>query len=307
MIMNVGVIGVGSMGKNHARIYSELKGVDNLFLFDINKKSLEQISKMTNGIPCKNIDDLLSSCDAVSICVPTEFHNPTVKIAIANNTPFLVEKPFCSDYKEGNEIIEMLPNHLVAGVGHIERFNPIVSEIKQIIKKPIYIDVKRHNPTSSRIHGTSVVDDLMIHDIDIIFNVIFNGYKYNIFSVCEDDVCTATIRFGSIPVNISASRKSSKKIRSIYIEEEDMTIEGDFMSQEIYVYKKPEIYDLRNERYIQENIVEKVVVNRVEPLRLELITFLRCIEEHREFPITLEDGLFNLYISEFIKNGGNLG
>ncbi len=305
--MDVGVIGVGSMGKNHARIYSELKGVENVFIFDTNKKSMENISKITGAIPCKNLDEILESSDAISICVPTEFHYPTVKVAIANNIPFLVEKPLCFDYREGNEIVEMLPNHLVSGVGHIERFNPIVSEMIRIMKKPLYIDINRHNPTSSRIHGTSIVDDLMIHDIDIIFNVFFDGFtKYNIYSICEDDVCTATIQFGSIPVHLSASRKSCKKIRSIYVEEEDITIEGDFMSQEIYVYRKPEQYDIKDDRYVQENIVEKVMVNKVEPLRIELMTFLNCVEEHKTFPVTLEEGLFNLYISEFIKSGGNV-
>lgn len=102
-------------------------------------------------------------------------------------------------------------------------------------------------------------------------------------------------------MSLSASRKASKKIRTVYIEEEEFTIEGDFMNQEIYVYRKPERYGIENERYTQENIIEKVLVNKVEPLQKELKTFINCIMTGAEYPVTPGQALRNLRICEEIK------
>jgi predicted dehydrogenase len=189
---------------------------------------------------------------------------------------------------------------LIVGVGHIERFNPIVKEIKRIIKNPLYVEIKRHNPASARITDSTIVEDLMIHDIDIVFNVLFQG-DYELYSGGNTDLCTALITFDSSIGSLSASRKASKKIRTVYIEEEDFTIEGDFMNQEIYVYRKPGKYGIENERYTQENIIEKVLVNKVEPLKEELKTFVRCVRKGEQFPITPEQALHNLRICEEIR------
>ncbi|MCK5109021.1 MAG: gfo/Idh/MocA family oxidoreductase, partial [Methanosarcinales archaeon] len=109
------------------------------------------------------------------------------------------------------------------------------------------------------------------------------------------------VKFNSSIVFLSASRKASKKIRTIYIEEEDMSIEGDFMNQEIYVYRKPGKYQVKDERYVQENIIEKVLVNKVEPLKEELKTFVDCVNGGKEFPITPVQALDNLRICEEIQ------
>ena len=102
--------------------------------------------------------------------------------------------------------------------------------------------------------------------------------------------------FGRTPVYLSASRKSSKKVRSIYIEEEDRTIEGDFMTQEVYVYRKPEAYG-------QENIIEKLLVNKVEPLKIELAMFVRAVRDGKRFLVPPEEGLSNVRICEAISRG----
>jgi predicted dehydrogenase len=195
---------------------------------------------------------------------------------------------------------------LVVGVGHIERFNPIVEEIKKIAERPDYVSIKRHNPTSNRITDASVVEDLMIHDIDIVFNVLFKGEEdYQIFSAGSRNVCEAMAVFSESVVSISASRLSSKKFRTFYVEAEEFTTEGDFMTQEVYVYRKPGKYRVEDERYMQENIIEKVLVNKVEPLKVELKTFLDCVRQNKSFPVTPEEGKRNLEICERIKSGLN--
>jgi len=178
-----------------------------------------------------------------------------------------------------------------------------VDEIKKIADKPAYVEIKRHNPTSNRITDASVVEDLMIHDIDIVFNVLFPGKDYKIYSAGNRNVCEAMVVFENSVVALSASRMASKKFRTMYLEEEEFTAEGDFMAQDVYVYRKPGKYGIENERYTQENIIDKVLVNKVEPLKVELKTFVECVRKGETFPVTPKEALSNLFICELIGRG----
>ena len=303
--MKVGVIGTGSMGRNHARVYSELKDVEEVYVFDINRENARKMEDY-GAIVCESIDDLLSNVDAVSVCVSTQYHLEIAKKAIEEDVHCLIEKPITSTVREGEELLNLIEDKdLIIGIGHIERFNPVVEEIRGMVKNPLYVEMKRHNPTSTRITDATVVEDLMVHDIDIVFNVLFGG-DYSLYSAGDVDICASLVKFNSSIVFLSASRKASKKIRTIYIEEGDMSIEGDFMNQDIYVYRKPGKYQVEDERYVQENIIEKVLVNKVEPLKEELKTFLDCVNSGREFPITPSEALNNLRICEEIQRVNDL-
>jgi len=298
--LDAGVIGVGMMGRNHARVYSELKAVDSLYLYDLNQKAARDLAGTFEATASPTPESLLEHVDAVSVCVPTPFHFAVAEQVIDAGVPLLIEKPVCATVEESRRLIEKVPDGLVVGVGHIERFNPIVPEIKKIVRTPLYVEMKRHNPASSRVSGSSVVEDLMIHDVDIARNVLIPDGPYHLVSSGNQDVCSALFSFGGTPVYLSASRKSSKKIRMIYIEEEEFTIEGDFMAQEIYIHRKPGQYSVENERYVQENIIEKVLVNKQEPLKLELSTFIDCVARGREFPVSPAQALLNMKICEDI-------
>ena len=297
--MDIGVIGTGMMGRNHLRIYSEMKLVDSVSVFDVNAKGAEEAARATGATAYKTMEQMLSRVDAVSICVPTPYHFAVAKDVIAKEIPALIEKPICQNAGEAQRLVDLIPPGVNVGVGHIERFNPVVSEIVRILKNPLYVEIKRHNPASSRVTGSSVVEDLMIHDIDIVFNLLFDG-DCTMHSEGNADVCTALCNFGTVPVYLSASRKSSKKIRMIYIEEEDCTIEGDLMTQEISVYRKPSNYSMDSSRYVQDNIIEKVLINKRESLKAELDTFVNCVKDDRQFPITAAQALRNMRICEQI-------
>ena len=297
-ILDVGVIGVGMMGRNHARVYSELKAVDSLYLYDLNGEAARDLAGTFGATVSPNAEDLLRSVDAVSVCVPTPYHFSVATRVLDAGVPLLIEKPICATAEETRRLIGKIPDGLVVGVGHIERFNPIVPEIKKIVRDPLYIEMKRHNPASSRVSGSSVVEDLMIHDVDIMRNVLLPDGNYHLAGSGNQDVCSALFSFGETPVYLSASRKSSKKIRMIYIEEEEFTVEGDFMAQEIYIHRKPGRYAVEDERYVQENIIEKVLVNKQEPLKLELSTFLDCVAQGRAFPVSPAQALVNMEICE---------
>lgn len=301
--MKVGVIGTGTMGKNHVRIYSELKEIAEVYAFDIDGEKAKRL-KEYGVIICSSLEELLERVDAVSICVSTKYHLEVAKRAIEKDVHSLIEKPIALNVREGEELVNLLEDKgLIVGIGHIERFNPIVEEIEKIIENPLYVEIKRHNPASARITDSTIVEDLMIHDIDIVFNVLYKSVSgdYELYSAGNNDLCKVLIELNSSIVSLSASRKASKKIRAIYIEEEEFTIEGDFMNQEIYVYRKPGKYGIENERYTQENIIEKVLVNKVEPLKEELKTFIACVKKGEEFPITPVQALNNLRICEEIR------
>ncbi len=301
--MDIGVIGVGTMGRNHVRVYSELKGVGNVFIYDPVAENAQRLKDLATV--CSSPEELLKKAEAVSVCVPTKYHFDVASKVINAGLSCLIEKPLTLTVDEGRELLRLLEGKdLVAGIGHIERFNPIVEEIKKIADRPDYVSIKRHNPTSNRITDASVVEDLMIHDIDIVFNVLFKGEgDFKIYSAGTRNVCEAMVVFNDSVVTISASRLASKKFRTMYIEAEDFTTEGDFMAQEVFVYRKPDKYRLENERYTQENIIEKVLVNKVEPLKVELKTFVDYVRQGKSFPVTPEEALKNLVICEEIKKG----
>jgi predicted dehydrogenase len=238
----------------------------------------------------------------VSVCVPTPFHAAVARQVFSAGRHVFIEKPICATSAEAVDLMKAAPHGITVGIGHIERFNPIVAEIKKIITCPLYMEMKRHNPASARVTGSSVVEDLMIHDIDILLNVFFSE-PCRIHSVGNADVCSVLMECGNVPVVLSASRKASKKIRIIYIEQEDLTVEGDFMSQEVMVYRKPGRYQFEAERYVQENIIEKVMVNKVEPLKVELAAFLDCAQKGIPFPVTPAQAIHNLVVSEQIRAG----
>lgn len=297
--MDVGVIGTGMMGRNHVRVYSELKPVSSLYIYDVNPKQAALIAEQHEAEVALSIPDLLKKVDAVSLCVPTPLHYKTACEIIKTGTHTLIEKPICFTASEGHELVRKIPEDMVLGVGHIERFNPVVPEISRIISNPLYVEFKRHNPTSSRITASSVVEDLMIHDIDIVLHSLFND-PIDVFARGTVDVAMALCQCGRTPVYLSASRKASKKIRMIHIEQEDMTIEGDFMTQEVYIYRKPDLYSVENERYVQENIVEKVQVTKKEPLRDELLAFLTAVRKGGGFLISPAEAVQNLEVCESI-------
>ena len=315
--MDVGVIGAGTMGKNHVRIYSELKDVGSVYVYDVDDGAAEAVCTQYSVTAADSIDSLLENVDAVSICAPTRHHFEIAKEAIEKGVDCLIEKPISLTSDEGERLLEIIRDHngtgtngdggLVVGVGHIERFNPIVEEMKKLIEQPRYIEVRRHNPGSSRITDACVAADLMIHDIDLIWNCLMDGFDYGDcepHSLWDNDLCKVTSRFNGCIVSMSASRIGCKKIRSIYVEDEEFSIEGDFMNQEVYIYRKPRGYGETDCRYVQENMIEKVLVNKVEPLKEELKTFIECVKDRKQFPITPEQAVLNVRIVEKIRGDG---
>lgn len=305
--MKVGVIGAGAMGRNHVRTYSDLRDVEYLGVTDTNTETGKEIAARYNAEFIPNLDDLLKKVDAVSICVPTKFHLDIATKVMEAGIHCLIEKPVALTAEDGKKLLEVAKKSgVITGVGHIERFNPIIKEIKKIVTNPYYIEINRHNPTSGRISDTDVVTDLMVHDIDLVWNLLMKDAKGELISAAglkreSIDFAVATLKFDKCISVLSSNRISSKKIRQISVEGDDKTVVGNMMSQELFIYHKPSEVKTERLRYRQENRMEQVTVSKIEPLREELRTFLQCVKNKQPFPVTIEEANQVLEVSEAIR------
>ena len=134
--MDIGVIGVGTMGRNHVRVYSELRGVNSLGIYDVNTQAAKDLGEKHGATVYGSIGELLDNCDAVSVVVPTQFHSSVVRQVFSKKKSVLIEKPICATSDKAKQLMKKAPEGITIGVGHIERFNPIVSEIKRSLISP---------------------------------------------------------------------------------------------------------------------------------------------------------------------------
>ncbi len=274
-MIKVGVIGTGSIGVHHARIYSSLEGVRLAGVADIDFKKAGEIAAKYNCKAYYNQMDMMDDVDAVSIAVPTILHYQVAMDFLKNNKDILIEKPIASDIKEAEAlIIEAEKRERILQVGHLERFNAGVALISSMIKEPKFIESQRISPFLGRCTDVDVTLDLMIHDIDIIFSLVnseISDLRATGAKVFTDniDISHAWIEFrnGCI-AEVVASRIASEKARQLKVFQHDAYLNLEYVKQEVECYRK-----VGNE-------VKKEVrkPEEKEPLRAELISFIDCIK-----------------------------
>jgi hypothetical protein len=259
--LDAGVIGVGMMGRNHARVYSELKAVDSLYLYDLNQKAARGLASTFEATASPTVEDLLKSVDAVSVCVPTPFHFAVAARVIDAGVPLLIEKPVCATAAEGRRLIGTLPDGLVVGVGHIERFNPIVPEIKKIVRHPLYIEMKRHKRPlpRERLLGRRGPDDPR------------RGYHAKTFFFRTEPIAlpAAATRTYAALSSPSGGPRSTLGKQEIFKEDPHDLHRGGGVHRRGRLHGPGDLhpqetgqYAVEDERYVQENIIEKVLVNK---------------------------------------------
>ncbi|OYR38149.1 oxidoreductase [Halorubrum sp. Ib24] len=298
--VDVGVIGVGAMGRNHARVYAELSGAHLVGIADADAERASEVAGEI-GTTSHATGTLLDRADAVSIAVPTEYHADLAGECIDAGVHVLVEKPFVASLSEGRDLIERAEAaDVLLQVGHIERFNPAVTELTRIVEgvSPISVDARRLGPPSddARSLDENVVHDLMIHDLDIVRSLV-SGEIARINALRTDDGqhANAQLRFddGTI-ATLTASRVTQQKVRDLTITAEECYIELDYLTQTIEIHRqsRPEYMEIGgNIRYHHEGITERPMVQSGEPLRYELESFVESVAEHAAPRITGEDGL----------------
>jgi len=243
--LRVGVVGAGYLGRFHAEKYARMDDVELIGVVDINKSQAEDVAGRVNTKAYPNHQHLFGKVDAVSIVVPTPAHFSIAKDFLENNIDVLIEKPMSETTEEADELIRFSKSkNLIIQVGHLERFNPAVVALQDIIKKPMFIESHRLSIYKDRCTDVSVVLDLMIHDIDIILNFvrseIVNIHAAGIPVISgQVDIANARLEFKSGCIaNVTASRISTKNERKIRLFQKNAYISVDFANQGITFIKQ---------------------------------------------------------------------
>ncbi|MDD5067511.1 MAG: Gfo/Idh/MocA family oxidoreductase, partial [bacterium] len=176
--MKAGIIGVGRMGQYHLNILTDLPEVQVIGISDMNKEKLYDLSYKFGVSGFESCEKLIDKCDALFIATPTSTHYKIAKQCLEQGKHILLEKPMTTNLEEARDLTRIAEkHHLIIQVGHVERFNGAVQQLKNIVNSPIYLEAKRMGPYDPRVSDVGVVLDLMIHDIDILLNLIEEDVK----------------------------------------------------------------------------------------------------------------------------------
>ena len=317
-MLRAAVIGVGHLGRHHARVYAELPDVELAAVVDTNPRRAAGIAQKYD---CERLGDyrkITDRVDAVSVAVPTEGHFEIAKAFLEAGVPVLVEKPIAMTVEEGEELVKIArAGGVVLQVGHVERFNPAVMSVQQLIGPPKFIESHRLSPYSFRSTDIGVVLDLMIHDIDIILHLAdselvgVEALGFGIISRTEDIAnARLTFRNGCV-ANVTASRISNKAMRKIRVFSEDSYVSLDYGRREALIYRPSarilsgefdigeflqtvditRVKDLKDLVFKDLVHIEEVKMDEYEPLKREIESFLECARTGGEPVVTGEHGV----------------
>ncbi|ELZ22316.1 oxidoreductase domain protein [Halosimplex carlsbadense 2-9-1] len=306
--VRTGVVGVGNMGRHHARVYSELPGVDLLGVADVDADRAAEVAAEFDTA-ARDRETLLARTDAVSVVVPTRFHEAVARAAIDAGTDMLVEKPFVADPEVGRDLLAAAREaDCLVQVGHIERYNPAVRALGDVMvdADPIAFAARRQGPPVDRDSVDSVVFDLMIHDIDVICSLTDEPVTdVAAFGAAAGGHVVAQLEFADGRVaSLTASRVTQERVRDLAVTAEDCHVEVDYMDQsvEIHRHSLPEYVATDGDvRYRHESVIERPTVETGEPLKNELSSFAESVRERTEPETTGEDGIRAVELAERIE------
>ncbi len=271
--LRAGVVGVGSMGLNHARVYSELENAALAAVFDPDASTAEKVARKYGGAVAASLDDVIARCDAVSVAAPTHLHYGIVMKLLEAGRHVLVEKPISDTPAHAAEMADFARTRgLVLQVGHIERFNPALDALEQRLDRPRFLEVTRLSPYPGRSLDIGVVLDVMIHDLEIILHLVrspvtsVDAVGVAVLSKSED-IASVRLHFANGCVaNVTASRISMKKMREIRLFQEDAYLSLNYQRQTAKMYR------LKGGKIVR----ERVAIEKGEPLLRELRHFVDC-------------------------------
>lgn len=315
--MKAAVIGVGAMGRNHARVYAELESVDLVAVADVNHSVAERVASYFGVCAYSNYVAMLEKekPDLVSVVVPTREHFKVASTAIERGVNVLVEKPIASTLAEGEEMIRMAQEHGVRlSVGHIERFNPAVIELRRRLEagqlgRLFEIHARRLGPFPPRIRDVGVVVDLATHDLDVMCCLI-DAPAARLYAETErrihtahEDLLMGLIKFGDGTLGIlDINWLTPTKIRELIVTGECGMFVANYLSQELSFYENH--YTAANWSPmdtlcgVSEGNMIKFRVERREPLKEELRAFVRAVAKEELPRVTGQDGLQALALAK---------
>ena len=271
--LRVGVVGVGHIGENHARIYSELPNAEFVAIRDTDPVQSAENARKFGAQPTNSLEEFAGLVDAASVATPTSSHFSIAQDLLARGKHLLIEKPITENTAEARELAGLAAARgLVLQVGHVERFNPVLSALEQRLTHPRFIEAHRLSPYPNRSTDIGVVLDLMIHDLEIILHLVrspiesIDAVGVPVLSRGED-IANARLRFASGCIaNITSSRISPERMRKIRVFQENVYLSLDYQTQSGEIYRKEE----------REIIREPVTIEKEEPLRQQITSFVDC-------------------------------
>jgi predicted dehydrogenase len=286
--VKVAVIGVGHVGRHHARLYAELSGVELVGAVDIQRHRAEEIAALYKTTPLTDYRELFGKVDAVSLAIPTVDHARIGVDLLEHGIDVLVEKPIAATREQARGLIDAATLHKrVLQVGHVERFNPVVAAARALATQPQFFEIHRLAEFSPRSLDIDVVLDLMIHDIDIVLSLVPAAVRevraVGIPVLSEKpDIANARVEFeDGCVANITASRVSFEKTRKLRFFQPHDYISVDYASQTGIMVS------LRMGRVSE----QKLEPTKEEPLQRELSAFVECVQARRTPLVGGEDGL----------------
>lgn len=286
--VKVGIIGVGYLGTQHARILSYLEEAELIGVADIDFKKAMVIGNRHGVKYYDNFENMLDEIDAGIVATPTSEHFAISMKLLKKGKSVLVEKPITETVKQAEGLVSAADkNGLILQIGHLERFNPAVEALENLISEPKFIEVQRLGSFSARSLDIDVVLDLMIHDLDIIMALIKDEVKVIRSSgihVLSDkiDIANARLEFASGCIaTLTASRVHQGKVRKLRIFEPTSYYSIDYIDQEVKVFPL-------NGRQTD---IKTLKIKKEEPLKKELQNFFRCIIDGKKRKVTGEEGL----------------
>jgi predicted dehydrogenase len=310
--LRAGVVGVGYLGRFHAQKYAQLEGVELVGVVDANEASAAKCASEL-GVPAfHDHRELLDKTDAVSIAVPTPLHHAIATDFLKRGIHVLVEKPIAVTVAEASEMVATArQHHALLQVGHLERFNPAILAVANILKTPRFVESHRLAPFKVRGTDVSVVLDLMIHDIDLIQELVgepiesIDAVGSSIFSG-ELDIVNARIRFrGGCVVNTTASRVSLKQERKLRIFQDDAYLSIDLQQKIVTVIRKKSEAPVESPAQVA---IEEQNFDQGDALKAEIEAFVQAIRTGGRPVVSGEDGLraleTALKITALVNEGG---
>jgi predicted dehydrogenase len=292
-----GVVGVGSLGQHHARIYAELPGAELVGVHEVDNARAKEICERHHCRRFATLEELGSACDAVSVVVPTDRHAEVALPLLAQGCHLLIEKPLCASLEEAEQVLAAARQHGgLVQVGHVEHFNPVMAFLEKEVSHPQFITSERLAPYQLRGTEVGVVLDLMIHDIGIVLALVKSPIKridsvgVKVLSKTED-IANARIEFeNGCVANLSASRMSLKKAREIRIFQDNAYLSLDFMNQAGHLVRKSDILAFGLKMKIglvkagdfSSVPVHQIPIEKGEPLALELAHFVDSVARAKQ-------------------------
>ena len=250
-----GVIGAGKIGTFHTRTLAKMKGVTLVGVCDPDVMRAQKLAWAHNCTPYTKPEELVGQVDAVIVAAPTQLHHQIGMYFLEHGVHTLVEKPIAVTMEEARDLIQAAKRHnLVLQVGHVERFNPAVVEAVKYIKDPRFITITRQGPYDGRMANISVVLDLMIHDIDLLYTIVpsevvhVDAVGLSVFSPHED-IANVRLHFANGAVaDVTASRASFERARFMHLFQPDGYVSVDFMNARVKTYRKekPDINNMND-------------------------------------------------------------